>query len=160
MTLRTFPAITLWQPWASLIFAGLKAHETRGFALPDRLIGQWVAIHSAARSIRRYELDPALDQLCVNQWGRDYEVSLPHRRVLGLVRFLSSVPTERGLPIDYRDALAGDWSPGRHAWAIDPRMIDLDDQPIAKGRQLWWKIDLALSPDLAEEQRPAHGSLV
>ena len=42
-------AISLWQPWASLIAAGVKPYETRSWAPPRELIGQPIAIHAAKR---------------------------------------------------------------------------------------------------------------
>lgn len=43
------PTITLWQPWASLVTLGIKTIETRSWAAPERLIGQRIGIHAAAR---------------------------------------------------------------------------------------------------------------
>jgi len=42
-------AISLWQPWASLIAAGLKPYETRDWFPPAKLIGQKIAIHAAKK---------------------------------------------------------------------------------------------------------------
>lgn len=42
-------AITLWQPYASCIAAGLKTIETRSWPAPKALIGQRIAIHAAKR---------------------------------------------------------------------------------------------------------------
>jgi hypothetical protein len=42
-------AISLWQPWASLIACGAKPYETRHWAPPRALIGQTIAIHAAKR---------------------------------------------------------------------------------------------------------------
>lgn len=42
-------ALTLWQPWASLIAVGVKTIETRSWAAPKSLIGQRIAIHAAKR---------------------------------------------------------------------------------------------------------------
>ena len=39
--------VLLWQPHASLIAAGVKTIETRGWAPPKGLIGQRIAIHAA-----------------------------------------------------------------------------------------------------------------
>lgn len=48
-------ALTVWQPWASLIVAGAKPYEFRGWRLPASLIGQRIVIHAAARSINQAE---------------------------------------------------------------------------------------------------------
>jgi hypothetical protein len=42
-------AISLWQPWASLIACGAKPFETRSWAPPRDLIGQPIAIHAAKK---------------------------------------------------------------------------------------------------------------
>lgn len=42
-------AISLWQPWASLIACGTKPYETRDWAPPRDLIGQTIAIHAAKK---------------------------------------------------------------------------------------------------------------
>ena len=42
-------AITIWQPWASLIAHGWKRYEFRSWKAPDRLIGERIAIHAAMR---------------------------------------------------------------------------------------------------------------
>lgn len=48
-------ALTIWQPWASLIIAGAKPYEFRGWRAPRSLIGQRIVIHAAARKIDREE---------------------------------------------------------------------------------------------------------
>jgi hypothetical protein len=42
-------AISLWQPWASLIACGAKPFETRHWAPPRELIGQRISIHAAKK---------------------------------------------------------------------------------------------------------------
>lgn len=42
-------AISLWQPWASLIACGAKPYETRSWSPPRGLIGQPIAIHAAKK---------------------------------------------------------------------------------------------------------------
>lgn len=44
-------ALTIWQPWASLIIAGAKPYEFRGWRPPASMIGQRIVIHAAARKI-------------------------------------------------------------------------------------------------------------
>ena len=43
-------ALTIWQPWASLLVTGQKKYETRSWATADR--GP-IAIHAAMRPVRR-----------------------------------------------------------------------------------------------------------
>jgi activating signal cointegrator 1 len=50
MTTVTAPALSVWQPWASLWERGLKPLETRHFAPPQRLLdAPLIAIHAAAK---------------------------------------------------------------------------------------------------------------
>lgn len=42
-------ALTVRQPWASLIVAGLKDVENRSWRAPEWIVGERIAIHSAAR---------------------------------------------------------------------------------------------------------------
>lgn len=48
-------AISLWQPFASLISGGLKSFETRHFPPPASLLGKRIAIHAAKRHHKREE---------------------------------------------------------------------------------------------------------
>ncbi|GGZ02449.1 ASCH domain-containing protein [Novosphingobium colocasiae] len=48
-------ALTLWQPWASLVIAGAKPYEFRSWRPPASLIGQRIVIHAAARKVDREE---------------------------------------------------------------------------------------------------------
>lgn len=44
-------AISLHQPWASFIAAGLKPYETRSWPAPRWLIGKRIAIHAAKKKM-------------------------------------------------------------------------------------------------------------
>lgn len=55
-------AITVWQPWASLIAIGAKPYEFRGWKPPKSLIGQRLAIHAGARPMRLTEIFGLLNQ--------------------------------------------------------------------------------------------------
>ena len=46
-------AITLHQPWASLIALGIKTVETRSWPAPERLVGQTIAVHAGKRVVRQ-----------------------------------------------------------------------------------------------------------
>ena len=53
---ETYPTLTIWQPWASLIAAGAKPYEWRGWEAPRRLIGKRIAIHAGARKVQKGEI--------------------------------------------------------------------------------------------------------
>jgi hypothetical protein len=62
------PALTLWQPWATLVAEGLKPFEFRSWPAPSRLIGQRIAIHAGARPVRRDEIDDLMSRLDNDEW--------------------------------------------------------------------------------------------
>lgn len=49
-------ALTIWQPWATLIAIGAKPYEFRGWQPPKWLIGKRLAIHAGARPIKASEI--------------------------------------------------------------------------------------------------------
>jgi hypothetical protein len=136
---REYRAISLWQPWASLIFTGDKRHETRHWAYPDALEGEWVAIHAAKRPIRPAELGVGLDLLCRQNWGPDYARALPLGAIVGLVALDGCYRTDEREPASPMDRMAGNWEPGRFAWRLSNPMPC--EQPLpCKGRQGWFRI--------------------
>lgn len=56
-------ALTIWQPWASLIAIGAKPYEFRGWEAPRFVRGHRIAIHAGARPIRRAEVQDLLLRL-------------------------------------------------------------------------------------------------
>lgn len=90
-------ALTIWQPWASLIVAGAKPFEFRGWRAPRSLIGQRIVIHAAARRISLPEVVDLFVAL------RDRDVSTPHR----IAAAMTCLDAEKALPI-----LARAWTPG------------------------------------------------
>ncbi|OJY65492.1 MAG: hypothetical protein BGP16_12755 [Sphingobium sp. 66-54] len=63
--------LTIWQPWASLIVAGAKPYEFRGWRVPRSLIGQRIVIHAAARRIDRDEVNDLLVVLALRDRSDD-----------------------------------------------------------------------------------------
>lgn len=53
---RPYPTITVYQPWATLVYEGFKPLEFRRRAAPRSLWGQRVAIHAAARAVMPAEV--------------------------------------------------------------------------------------------------------
>lgn len=157
-------SISLHQPWAGLIFipttppaegmsllegfqtGGLvaaKTHETRHWPYPPAYEGERIAIHAAKRNPRPAEMFPFLDCGLVGHFQF-------HRGAyLGTVRLAGCFRTDEREPSGHIDRLAGDWTPGRYAWALE------DVQPLAKpipaiGKQGWWSID----PAILEGEQP------
>jgi hypothetical protein len=60
---ESIPAITLWQPWATLVARGLKVHETRSWWPPAWLVGKRLAIHAGAHYTMAHEVSDALSDI-------------------------------------------------------------------------------------------------
>lgn len=110
---RTIKAISLWQPWASLMAAGFKLHETRHWSTDYR--GP-IAIHA----VKTLDLAGAPDQLCRSAFGAAWMAELPLGAVVAIgrlrgVRHASDIEdrTTRA------DRAAGNFAIGRFAWEID-----------------------------------------
>ena len=139
------PVISLWQPWASLIFAGVKLHETRNRRPPLKYVGGYIGIHSTAKFPPHKEISEELHELCMNVFGCGYNHSLPQGVILGMAKLSGGCPTESHKPASDEDRIAGNWSARRFAWPLS------DVTPFAvplpmKGKQGWFKFEL---PDLA-----------
>ena len=55
-------ALTIWQPWATLIMAGAKPYEWRTWPAPKWIQGQRIVIH-AGRCVARTEVRGVLAPL-------------------------------------------------------------------------------------------------
>lgn len=56
-------ALTLWQPWASLVILGAKPYEFRTWPAPAYMIHQRIVIHAAARSANVGDMAQLLERL-------------------------------------------------------------------------------------------------
>jgi hypothetical protein len=61
-------ALTIWQPWASLIMMGAKPYEFRKWDFTDRsvnraLVGKRIVIHAGARRVKPSEVEDLLGRL-------------------------------------------------------------------------------------------------
>jgi hypothetical protein len=134
---ETMPVITLWQPWASLIFVGVKLHETRSFKYPPRLEGQQIVIHSAKIRTADKHISPDLNILCQRVFGQDWGCCLPRGRVLGVVRLAGCFSVEDIVEHQSSDNLiSGDWSNGRYAWKLED-VFKLGEAFEFRGKQGW-----------------------
>jgi activating signal cointegrator 1 len=124
-------ALSLTQPWASLVADGDKGIETRSWRPPESAIGKRIAIH-AAKSVddsacRKFGCDPltiergaVIATAFLDSWFRFTPESTEH--------------------ISDEERAAGDFSDGRFGW----RLTDVERLPNpvpAKGRLGLWQWD-------------------
>jgi hypothetical protein len=75
-------ALTIWQPWASLVMLGAKPHEFRKWNFADKphlakLIGQRIVIHAGARAVRLSELNDLLSRIEQGESALDADIAKP-----------------------------------------------------------------------------------
>ena len=148
-------AITLHQPWATLIALGVKTVETRSWPAPARLLGQRIAVHAGRRLVRRP--DDAIERDLRARWGEDWRVIIPTGAVLatavltGMAQ-VKHIDSSSGHAV-HNDSIEfgrtagtgrtpidpwGDFSYGRWLWFLDD--VEALPEPVpAVGRQSFWR---------------------
>ncbi len=129
-------AITLWQPWATLVAIGAKEYETRSWSTNHR--GP-LAIHAAKT---KDHLDLARDNILMREALFVAGILSPNQLPLG--KIVAKVELTDCFEIEHiwgalreSEAAFGDYSGGRFAWEL--RLIQRIDPPIpARGRQGLW----------------------
>lgn len=117
-------AISLWQPWASLVVLGLKQYETRSWRCD---FTGTLAVHASKR------WDGELREMCLYDEpfaGIFAELGvrpdgLPRGSLLGTVRLEGCLRTADALKvISTQEVRLGDYGPGRWAWKLSrPRQL-------------------------------------
>lgn len=115
-------AISLWQPWASLVAIGVKPDETRSWPAPKSLIGADLVICSAQRCKPLEDDVPdriVRDHITQELILADITHGLPYGRALCVVRVITCYRTEEIREVRNERQLAfGDYSEGRFAWVL------------------------------------------
>lgn len=117
-------AITLWQPWASLIVDGRKKIETR--SIPRYYNGP-VAIHAGLK----------IDREACLRFGYDPD-KIPTGAVLGKAFKHGLFHFEKNQEgIAYKPDVYGDFTPGRYGYPLGD-VIKFSEPIPAKGHQGFW----------------------
>lgn len=134
-------AISVWQPWASLIISGHKRVETRSWPAPYSFRGQRIAIAStnSVRGEQRRAFAVKAFQEHYLSTGLPGIDDLPKGYILGTV----VIDGCREIDPDMMQALApaeeafGLFGPGRFAWVLrDPQPLDTP-VPVKGAQGLW-----------------------
>ncbi len=139
-------ALTLTQPWATLIAIGAKRIETRNWRTPYR--GS-IAIHAAA-AFPKWAKETCEESAFAVELGPNV---LPLGCVIATCRLISCIPTRelqqnRVIEVDYlagcddfvmtdTERLFGDYSPGRWAWLLADVKALPEPIPVKGALGLW-----------------------
>ena len=129
-------ALTIWQPYATFIAAGIKRYETRSWCTSHR--GE-LAIHAA--KLKRPDLKDYLETLKVMYSGFDqfiYE-QFPFGCIVAICNLKRVSRTQDCVPhLSEIELAVGDYSIGRFAWELEE--IEILTPPIpAVGKQGMWE---------------------
>ena len=132
-------AITLHQPWASLIAVGAKKIETRSWRPPDDLIGQTIAIH-AGKKIVNFGSGSSFNRAVTEHLGAEWLREIPRGAMLCTatladaeqMNFLNRESWPEG-----HELLFGEYGISRWMWRLEN--IAVFDPPVpARGHQQFW----------------------
>jgi len=126
---KSIPALTLWQPWASLIRYEVKRIETRSWTTSYR--GP-IAIHAAKKPVAAsdyLELFELLPENCDFPLGCVVAIA-------NLVDCVEMTP-EFITAQSEQERLCGDWQPGRFAWILEIIRPVVPPIPATGGQKLW-----------------------
>ena len=121
-------ALSLWQPWASLIAVGAKTVETRSWAAPQALVGQRIAVHAAKRASELHWVNLPIFHDALKRAEDAGDLALIDGRLpLGCI--VASAVLVECFRMDHDTCMAvhddmpeeyafGDWRPGRFGWQL------------------------------------------
>ena len=132
-------AVSLTQPWATLVAIGAKKLETRSWSTHYR--GP-LLIHAAkgfpGRARAACYTDPFAAVL--ERAGYTHASSLPTGALIGIVTLVGCVSTTKALEgIDATEHAFGDYGPGRFAWQLTEAVQLVQPIP-CKGALGLWKV--------------------
>ncbi len=162
MEKESVKAISLWQPWASLMVTKIpsmfhggepvewqppKTVETRSWPTPHR---GTLVIHAAKYKGPKVGdiFENGTVRLLLKKMGFEQDGSdLPRGALLGTVHVISCKATDPPLDLSAYDTILGDYSPGRFGWFTWAKRAVEFPKPIPwRGRQGMWKIPADVLP--------------
>lgn len=137
-------ALSLTQPWATLVIIGAKQYETRSWATKYRGPLAIQAAKGWPVWATRIIWQQPFTRTLYNALGEDWFPPVDRARghIIGVVDLVDCVPTEsiRG-SLSENELAFGDYSDGRYAWKL-ANIRRLPEPIPATGRLGLWEIDL------------------
>lgn len=149
-------AITIWQPWASLIVHGVKHYETRGWYTGYR--GP-IAIHAAAKKVTKKEWETfseKLNMICGKQLPLHFrngeivylnpktknETVLKRGCVLAVADIVDCIRIDKDFlaRLTPLERALGDYSDGRCAWKLENITTVFESDFSISGQQRIWNL--------------------
>ena len=148
-------ALSLHQPWASLIAAGVKSIETRSWPPPKSLIGQRIGIHAAKKAVAFPDTPVCreFNDAVNNALGHDWLGKIPTGVVVAIAILQNSRQVQGDTAIPQGDELLfGDFTLGRWLWELSG-IQPLDPPVPARGHQGLWNFEMPQPRSVADRNR-------
>lgn len=142
-------AITLWEPWATLVAYGYKQFETRPWMTHYR---GTLVIQAAKRIPKLEELRPGPVRMAIKASGRVLVGDFPFGCALAVVDVTAVYRTETVLAaglVAGDELIFGDYGPQRYAWRLENVRRLLRPVPLRGQQGLWTLRGEALEAVLA-----------
>jgi len=140
--------LTIHQPWAGFVAAGMKRIETRSW--PTEYRGE-IAIHAGMRC-ETWGLGDLLE--VVREMNEKFHTLHVARGAIIAVATLSDcVRTQDLVCLDDRERLLGNYEPGRWAWRLESVVV-LDNPVPCRGMQRIWTVPPEVEKLVRDERLP------
>ena len=133
-------AISLWQPWATLMALGIKTIETRSWSTETSRIFSYPRYRTLPEKGQDLCYESPFKEVLKLYYGLFTPEMLPCGKVLVVVNLTAVFSTTAVWPNSLNRAL-GDFSPGRFAWLTND-VVQLPWFVEASGRQGLWDWDV------------------
>ncbi len=145
-------ALTLHQPWASLIANGEKVYETRSWEPPEGLTH--VAIH-AGKTVNDEVLKEPVFRHALGFWNPEEQIILPSSAILCVCRIVKAFKVYGKVPEDrrhesHREKFFGNFDAGRFAWKLE-RVFTCTPPIQCRGAQRIWRMPPTIERFLLQE---------
>lgn len=152
-------ALTLWQPWATLLVDGIKTTETRDWWPPLNALGKPIAIHAGTHKVSKNGIPLAVQERMELGYDADWRDKIPYGAMIGVgilshyyyvhgreradkTVMVEQWPNTKDIlegPYSYIPTDPwGDYSVGRYIWQIT-NMYPLQEPVKIAGKQKIWK---------------------
>jgi len=82
-------------------------------------------------------IDPALNEICIDEFGGHWHMDLPRGSIIGIVQLMDCQSMLEARPIDNDDRICGVWSPDRVAWKRGQFLALSRPMPFVGKQGLW-----------------------
>ncbi|SHF50249.1 ASCH domain-containing protein [Dysgonomonas macrotermitis] len=139
-------AISVKQPWAYLLCAGIKPIENRTWPLPEKHKGERVFIHASAKPVGQYFNEGVFTADQLNYLIQSKKINLIEKvqlsAIIGSCRFVDCVVNHPSIWAEKsevgQDEMTNEWFKPIYNWVVaDPILFD---EPIldVKGKLSFW----------------------